>query len=329
MPSAVMDSAAAMATKQLSFGQNHSTSPQGLSPELDSDKTLEEITRSALHATGASGSALVLSDGDIMSCRASSGELAPPVGTRLNTDTGFTAMCVRIAEIVRCDDTKNDPRLDGSSCAELGIRSILAVPIFYGQKVAGVLEVLSNQPNRFTDRHVNALKLLARLVETLVDYAFQGDGSLSTLTPDTKTRSNDSGTANTHQVRVTCLSCGHPNPQGSQFCNRCGVIMLAAPGYSETTPDPGGLAGVESSSDEGLKEIYSLISGNAGRPTWNEIYPKLLAHLQSTSTQEKPPTEPTKDTANKDDSVMGFGRALGSPELKAWPGAAVRRSLWL
>ena len=55
MPSAVMDAAAAMATKQLNLGQNDSTSPQGLSPEIDSDKTLEEITRSALHATGASG----------------------------------------------------------------------------------------------------------------------------------------------------------------------------------------------------------------------------------------------------------------------------------
>ena len=144
MPSAVMDAAAAMATKQLNLGPNGSTNPRRLTPELDSDKTLEEITRSALHATGASGSALVLSDGKGMSCRSSSGELAPPVGTRLNTDTGFTAMCVRTAVVVRCDDTKNDPRVDGLSCAQLGIRSILAVPIFSAQKVAGVLEVLSD-----------------------------------------------------------------------------------------------------------------------------------------------------------------------------------------
>ena len=79
---------------------------------------------------------------------------------------------------------------------QLGIRSILAVPIFSAQKVAGVLEVLSNEPKRFTDRHVNALKLLARLVETLVDYASQGDGSASTLTPEPEIQSNDSGTAN-------------------------------------------------------------------------------------------------------------------------------------
>ena len=99
--------------------------------------------------------------------------LAPPVGTRLNTDTGFTATCVQTAEVVRCDDTGTDPRVDGSSCVELGIHSILAVPVFDAQKVAGVLEVLSNEPKRFTDRHATALKLLARLVETLVNYASQ------------------------------------------------------------------------------------------------------------------------------------------------------------
>jgi hypothetical protein len=327
MPSAVIDAAEAMPTKQLNLGPNGSTTHRGLNPELDSDKTLEEITRSALHATGASGSALVLSDGKGMSCRSSSGELAPPVGTRLNTDTGFTATCVRTAVVVRCDDTKNDPRVDGLSCAQLGIRSILAVPIFSAQKVAGVLEVLSNEPKRFTDRHVNALKLLARLVETLDDYTFQSDASLPTLEP--KIQSNDSGMANSHQVKLTCLSCGHPNPQGSQFCNRCGVIMLSSADYSETTPDPAGLGGVGSNSDEGLKEIYSLISGSAGRPTWNEIYPKLLAHLQSTSAQDKAPAATPKEAVKKDDGMVGFRRAQATPELKERLGGVVRRSLWL
>ena len=327
MPSAVIDAAAAMPTKQLNLGPNESTSHRGLNPELDSDKTLEEITRSALHATGASGSALVLSDAKGMSCRSNSGELAPPVGTRLHTDTGFTAMCVRTAEVVRCDDTKNDPRVDGSSCAQLGIRSILAVPIFSAQKVAGVLEVLSNEPKRFTDRHVNALKLLARLVETLVDS--QGDAFASTLSPEPKIQSNDSGTTNSHQVKLTCLSCGHPNPQGSQFCNRCGVIMLSSPDYSETTPDAGGLGGGVSNSDEGLKEIYSLISGSAGRPTWNEIYPRLLAHLRSTTAQDKAAAATPKEAIKKDDGVMGFRRAQATPELKERLGGVVRRSLWL
>ncbi len=156
-----------MAASKQSFSEKDCTRPQPSIPDL---KILDEITRSAQYATGASGAALILSDGKIMSCRACSGHLAPPVGTTLNTETGFTATCVRTAEVVRCDHTKTDPRVDGSSCIELGIGSILAVPIFNGADVTGVLEVLSNTPQNFTDRHAIGLQLLGRLVETLSNY---------------------------------------------------------------------------------------------------------------------------------------------------------------
>jgi GAF domain len=316
------------ATKQLSFAEKDSIGPQVSSPDFDS-KTLEEITRSAQHATGASGAALVLSDGKIMSCRACSGELGPPVGTRLNTEAGFTATCVQTAEVVRCDDTETDPRVDGSSCLDLGIRSILAVPVFDAQNVAGVLEVLSNEPKRFTDRHATALQLLARLVETVVNYVSCSDGSLDPSTADPRPQSSDSGNANTDQAKVTCLSCGHPNPQGSQFCNRCGVILFNTPGSASPTEPLSLLDTTGSSADDGLKEIYKLISGSGGLATWNDIYARLLANLQSTRAQEKPQTTAPEETTKKDDSVMGPERAQRATELRARLGAAVRRNLWL
>jgi hypothetical protein len=327
MPSAA--GAAMAATKQLSLAEKDSIGPQGSSSDFDSNRILGEITRSAQHVTGASGAALVLSDGKIMSCRACTGDLVPPIGTRLNTDAGFTATCVQTGQAVRCDDTETDPRVDGSSCIELGIRSILAVPVFDAKNVAGVLEVLSNEPKRFTDRHATALQLLARLVETLVNYVSPGNGPLETLTPAAKSQGNDPGKANTDEAKVTCLSCGHPNPQGSQFCNRCGIILLISPSPLDTNVDLSLPEGTESSADEGLKEIYKLISGSAGLATWNEIYAKLLANLQSTSAQDKPNTATPEDTAKREDAVLGFGRAQGATELRARLGAAVRRSRWL
>jgi hypothetical protein len=329
MPSAVMDAAAAMATNQLSFGQSHSTGSQGLSPELDSNQTLAEITLSAQHLTVASGAALVLSDGQSMSCRSCCGDLAPPVGTRLNTDTGFTASCVRTGEVVRCDDTQTDPRVDTSSCVELGIRSILAVPVFDGQNVAGVLEVLSNKPDRFTDRHATALKLLARLVETLANYGPRSDVRLDTPTPVPKPQGNDPTTANMDEARVTCLSCGHPNPQDSQFCNRCGVILLVDSGTRDATLDRSFPEGIEASSEQDLKEIHKVISESAGLATWNEIYAKLLTSMQTISAQDNPHTVTKEEASRRDDAVLGFGKTQGDPELKARLTGSVRRSLWL
>jgi len=317
------------ATLQPSIARKDSV-PQS-KPDFDSNGTLEEITRSAMHATDAKGAALVLSDGLDMSCRACSGELAPPVGTRLNPDTGFTATCLRTGEVVRCDDTATDPRINGSGCRELGIRSILAVPVFDGPKVAGVLEVLSGEPRKFVERHVTALKLLARLVETLANYAPRNDGSFGTQTSGVKLQTTDSPKASADATKLMCLSCGHRNPQDSQFCNRCGVILLISL-HAEPPLDSGEPRGADASADEGLKEVYTLISENAGRATWNDIYTRLMTNLQSISAQHQPPAaakeQPAKRTTTED-NVTGLGKARGATELKTRLGAAVRRSLWL
>jgi hypothetical protein len=305
------------AAPQPSISKKDFIRPQVSTPDFDS-RTLEEITRSAQHATGASGAALVLSDGKIMSCRACSGELGPPVGTRLNTGTGFTATCVQTAEIVRCDDTATDPRVDGSSCIELGIRSILAVPVFNNKNVAGVLEVLSNQPKKFTDRHARALQLLARLVESVVDYGPRVGVSPETLNSGVKPQSNDIASATRDQAALMCLSCGHQNPRESQFCNRCGVILFNAFGPQATAVP----TGTESSTaDEGaLKELCKLISGDAGLATWSEISERLLADQRRTTAQDKP--------SKPDDAPRGLGTAQG-PNGVSPRGASVRRSMWL
>ncbi len=320
-----------------------------LRPDFDRDRTFEEITRSALHATAASGAALILTDGTVMSCRACSGRLAPPVGTRLNTSAGFTATCVQTAQVIRCDDTASDPRVDGMSCIQLGIHSILAVPVFEGEKVAGVLEVLSSEPGKFTDRHATALRLLARLVETLVNYASRADAASASVAPEQEPKPNGAA-ANARapnlarekgekfekkdQPTIMCLSCGHPNPHSSRFCNRCGVILLATFDPPEPAVDEDFPAKPEAANEEGLKEIYSLIAGSAGRPTWNEIYAKLLANMQSPAAQSKPPVptnhDPAKqDAAKKDNAVVRVGRPQGTNDLKSRFGAAVRGNLWL
>jgi hypothetical protein len=298
---------------------------RGSSPESGPDRTLEQLTRSAQHVTGASGAALALSDGKVMLCRACSGYLAPPVGTQLNTDTGLTATCARTAAVVRCDDTEADPRVDKSKCT--GVRSILAVPVFNDPDVAGVLAVLSRKPKGFTDRHVTALQLLARVVETHVDYVSRGSGPLNPPASDAKLTGSDSG-ANTDGARVLCFPCGQANPQGSHFCNRCGAILFS-PDPLDKTVELSRPEGMGSTDNEGLKEIYKLISENVGLATWQDISAKLLASLEGPSAQEQSHTAATKETARREETVKGLGRTEGTNELTGRPGAAIRRSLWL
>ena len=132
--------------------------------------------------TRASGAALALAedDPDFMICRASSGPDAPPVGAKLQVGDGFSGECVRTGKLLRCDDTETDLRVNRESCRGLGIRSILAAPVRQGEKVIGLLEVFSAQPNAFTENDTTILQRLADTVRVAVNHKARSDDRVTT-----------------------------------------------------------------------------------------------------------------------------------------------------
>ena len=105
---------------------------------------------------------------DTMTCRASSGASAPPVGVTLQVGSGFSGECVRNGKLLRCDDTETDERVDRQTCRALGIRSIIAVPVRVRERVVGLLEVFSAQANVFTENDSTVLQRLAETIQTAI-----------------------------------------------------------------------------------------------------------------------------------------------------------------
>jgi len=137
---------------------------ESLGSDLNAVLSLIAIrSHSLLRASGAA-IALAGKDAGFMTCRASAGESAPPVGATLQAGSGFSGECVRTGRSLRCDDTETDERVDRESCRALGIRSILAVPVRSGEKVIGLLEVFSAQSNAFGE---NDSATLLRFAETI------------------------------------------------------------------------------------------------------------------------------------------------------------------
>jgi len=97
-------------------------------------------------------------------CRATAGDIAPPPGTKLNTESGISGACVRSGRWLRCDDPRLDPHVDRESCAALGINSVLAVPIGQRGDILGLIEVFSRRPYAFKENHCSALQELAKIV---------------------------------------------------------------------------------------------------------------------------------------------------------------------
>ena len=130
------------------------------SEDLALDLVLNQIVEQACLATGATGAAIALTRNGEMVCRATTGRTAPDLGVRLD-NAGFSAECLRIGTLQRCDDTEADPRVDSAACRLLGVRSILVVPLWYWGEFVGIFEIFSPRPNAFGERDEQTLQALA------------------------------------------------------------------------------------------------------------------------------------------------------------------------
>src|SRR5581483_7699131 len=123
------------------------------------------ITEAAQMLTGSSAAALAIRRNGLVVCRARAGAAAPPLGARLSVDSGISGECLRTSNVLRCDDTQKDIRVDPEVCRDLGLRSIVAVPLRGPRGTMGVLETFSGRPYAFAEEHINALVRLAGLAE--------------------------------------------------------------------------------------------------------------------------------------------------------------------
>jgi len=125
------------------------------------DGVLSLLVERTLAITGANGAAIALAEQGGVVCRASCGN-APTVGTLIDPESGFSGLAILTGEILRCEDTQSDDRVDAAGCAQLGIRSLVGVPLVPRKNnVMGLLEVFSDKPHTFGDREINVLRLVA------------------------------------------------------------------------------------------------------------------------------------------------------------------------
>src|SRR5262249_30226467 len=132
------------------------------SEDLALDLLLHDIVSQACSATNAAGAAIALRRNGEFICRATCGECAPELGSHLSADTGLSGACIQSREIQRCNDTEVDTRVDAAACRRLGVRSVVVVPLSYGDEVAGVLEVFSPHARIFADGDIKTLLSLSR-----------------------------------------------------------------------------------------------------------------------------------------------------------------------
>jgi len=126
---------------------------------------LQRMAESVCAVTEASGAAIAVVRGADMMCVASSGRSAIEMGASIDLDRGLAGRCVRSGEVQDCPDAESDARVNQEACRELGVRSLVMVPLRRRRRPAlGVLAVFSDQRAHFSPRHMRFLEFMAGLV---------------------------------------------------------------------------------------------------------------------------------------------------------------------
>ena len=141
--------------------------------QRDLDAALQLLADRAQYITGASGAAIALrrTGKNDMLCRASTGPNAPELGALLSTEFGLSGESVRTRQALRCDDAERDLRVNREVCRQMGIASVVVMPVVNDDEVLGVFELFSGKANAFGARDVSAVQRLSEMVETAVRLA--------------------------------------------------------------------------------------------------------------------------------------------------------------
>ena len=154
----------ALATRHAGFDAGIAVAEFDADEQFVLDEVLQLVAERAVAITGADGLAIALAENNEIVLRASAGDIRPDVGARIDRDSAFSGACFREAQIVICDDTETDTRVNLQACRKLGARSMVAVPLCGRRRVIGVLEAFSSWPFAFNESDVRNLSLLAELV---------------------------------------------------------------------------------------------------------------------------------------------------------------------
>jgi diguanylate cyclase (GGDEF)-like protein/PAS domain S-box-containing protein len=143
--------------------------------DLDLEGFMAILVEAATGITGAVGAAVEFVEGDEMVYRCVTRSYAAHVGTRLPRANSLSGLCVQRAEVLHCEDTSRDPRVNAEACARVGVASMVCAPLFQRGAPIGVLKVMSDRKQGFDAQDVETLTVMAGVLGAALGKQMQFD----------------------------------------------------------------------------------------------------------------------------------------------------------
>lgn len=130
------------------------------------------------------GIVVELREGDQIVYAAASGTSAPLLGLRLPLSTSLSGRCVLTGEPLYCIDSESDERVNREACRQVGLRSMIVIPIPHRGQTVGVLKYHAAEPGAFDDRDM----LMAHLLVGPIAVGMSSVGEADALRVQTELR---------------------------------------------------------------------------------------------------------------------------------------------
>jgi len=167
-PASIRSASVSKDAYTLTLAQIVETQQQILTRRLELENAMALVAQRAAEITGAAGSAIGIveskTDGKKLQYRAVSGLLTLARGSEVAMEKALCFNCLRSGEVIRGADVNSDFLLDAEECRRRGIGSLIAVPIYRDNGIAGALELYFAGANGFREQDVHSCQLMAGLV---------------------------------------------------------------------------------------------------------------------------------------------------------------------
>jgi GAF domain len=201
--------------------------------------SLQLLANRAQRLTQASAATIAVGEGEQSLCRASAGPMAAEVGTEPRAYPTLLLKSIETQQIVCCNDTGTLAHPNGTLYSDLGIKSMMVMPLIRGQQIVGIFELLADRAQAFHDADGAVLERLSEMVLTALQRAdaakraqqeiaakssefLAEPGSLFRDEPEA-IEGNPSPVAPPLAIENvgTCQVCGFPVSDGRTFCLDC------------------------------------------------------------------------------------------------------------
>ncbi len=235
------------------FSEIAETQSQVRERGMDFSAAMSLIVDRLRKVTDSSGVSVSLLRYGIMSCAAESGTAAAVRGGSIALNSLVASERVSNGREFHSSDGQRDTRLDIAVCRELGIGSLLAVPIQKAGEIVGLVELRWSKADGFHECDVRTCELMAALVTEMLDTKDAeseravGDPQTFMPWPDTRIEAAPEPPESTHsrasqeattdpagvpeqapeELAPQCRVCGRLFGAGEAFCGNCSMPRVA------------------------------------------------------------------------------------------------------